>query len=60
MVVFAIFGSSRHLGVGADSATAAILASGLAAIAIPESAKYVAYSSMIALLAATLLPLEAT
>ncbi|MCK4773759.1 MAG: SulP family inorganic anion transporter, partial [Candidatus Krumholzibacteria bacterium] len=29
MALFAIFGSSRHLVVGADSATAAILAAGL-------------------------------
>ena len=55
MVAFAIFGSSRHLVVEADSATAAIIASGLVAIAIPESSKYVAYASMIALLAAILL-----
>ena len=55
MVAFAIFGSSRHLAVGADSATAAIVASGLVAIAVPESLKYVAYAGMIALLAATLL-----
>ena len=32
IVAFAIFGSSRHLVVGADSATAAILATGLVAI----------------------------
>ena len=55
MVAFAIFGSSRHLVVGADSATAAIIASGLATIAVPESPQYVAYASMIALLAAILL-----
>jgi len=55
MMAFAIFGSSRHLAVGADSATAAIIASGLVAIAIPESLNYVAYAGMIALLAATLL-----
>ncbi len=33
MALFAIFGSSRHLVVGADSATAAILAAGLAGLA---------------------------
>jgi SulP family sulfate permease len=55
MVAFAIFGSSRHLAVGADSATAAIIASGLVIIAIPESPQYVAYAGMIALLAAILL-----
>ena len=32
-VLFALFGSSRHLVVGADSATAAILAAGLVGIA---------------------------
>ena len=31
--LFALFGSSRHLVVGADSATAAILAAGLVGIA---------------------------
>ena len=36
MVAFAIFGSSRHLVVGADSATAAIIASGLATMALPN------------------------
>ena len=55
MLAFAIFGSSRHLAVGADSATAAIIASVLVTIATPESPKYVAYAGMIALLAATLL-----
>jgi high affinity sulfate transporter 1 len=52
MLAFAIFGSSRHLAVGADSATAAIIASVLVTIATPESPKYVAYAGMIALLAA--------
>ena len=30
MLVFAVFGSSRHLVVGADSATAVVMAAGLA------------------------------
>jgi len=55
MLAFAIFGSSRHLAVGADSATAAIIASGLVTIAIPKSPKYVAHASMIALIVAILL-----
>src|ERR1035437_8854557 len=55
MLAFAIFGSSRHLAIGADSATAAIMASGLMAIALPESPQYVSYAGLIALLAATLL-----
>ena len=55
MAVFAILGSSRHLVVGADSATAVIIASGLAAMAAPRSPQYVAFAGMIALLAAVLL-----
>lgn len=55
MLAFAIFGSSRHLVVGADSATAAIIASGLTTIAVPGSPQYVAYASAIALLVAILL-----
>lgn len=58
MIAFAIFGSSRHLAVGADSATAAIIAGGLLTIAAPKSPQYVAYASMIALLAAILLLLS--
>jgi high affinity sulfate transporter 1 len=52
MALFAIFGSSRHLVVGADSATAAILAAGLAGIARTESDEYVALASVLALMAA--------
>jgi SulP family sulfate permease len=55
LAVFAIFGSSRQLVVGADSATAVIIASGLAAMAVPRSPQYVAYAGMIALLAAVFL-----
>src|SRR5262249_42046884 len=51
-VLFALFGSSRHLVVGADSATAAILAGGLAGIAASGSAEYVALAAVLALLAA--------
>lgn len=55
MLAFAIFGSSRHLVVGADSATAAIIASGLITMAVPGSPQYVAYAGMIALIAAILI-----
>jgi SulP family sulfate permease len=55
LAVFAIFGSSRQLVVGADSATAVIIASGLAVMAAPRSPQYVAYAGMIALLAAIFL-----
>jgi high affinity sulfate transporter 1 len=51
-VLFALFGSSRHLVVGADSATAAILAGGLAGIASTGSDKYAALAAVLALLAA--------
>src|ERR1700677_1431653 len=41
LVAFAIFGSSRHLVVAADSATAAILFGSLSRMAAPGSEKYV-------------------
>ena len=48
---FAILGSSRHLVVGADSATAAILATGLvAAGAVAGSPEYVELASLAALM----------
>ncbi|HTP53140.1 MAG TPA: SulP family inorganic anion transporter [Anaeromyxobacteraceae bacterium] len=52
---FAIFGSSRHLVVSADSATAAILAGSLGPMATPEGARYLALAGMVALLTAGLL-----
>jgi SulP family sulfate permease len=55
MALFAIFGSSRHLVVGADSATAAILAAGLAGMAATGSSEYVALAGLLALMAAALL-----
>jgi sulfate permease, SulP family len=53
--LYALFGSSRHLVVGADSATAAILASSLAAMAAPGSAEWLALAGLLALMAAGLL-----
>jgi sulfate permease, SulP family len=55
LAVFALVGSSRHLVVGADSATAVVIASGLAVMAAPQSPQYVAYAGMIALLASVFL-----
>ena len=53
--VFAVIGSSRHLVVGADSATAAIMAAGLARIAAVASPQYVAFAGMLAMITAGIL-----
>src|SRR6266566_2314530 len=55
VLVFAIFGASRHLVVGADSATAAILAAGLVGIATQDTPQYVALAGALAILAAIFL-----
>lgn len=52
---FAVFGSSPYLVVAADSATAAILAGGLAPLAAPESARYIELAGLAALLTALFL-----
>jgi sulfate permease, SulP family len=52
LLAFATFGSSRYLVVAADSATAAILRSGLNGIAPSSSARYVALAGLVALLTA--------
>jgi len=54
-LAFAMFGSSRYLVVAADSATAAILAGGLAGMAPVASVRYVALAGAVALLTAGLL-----
>lgn len=60
-LLFVFLGSSRLLVVGADSATAAILAAGLTTAAIPGatpgSSEWLAYTSFIALLCGGLLVL---
>jgi high affinity sulfate transporter 1 len=55
MALYAIFGSSRHLVVGADSATAAILAAGLVGLASVGSDEYVALAGVLAILVAVFL-----
>jgi high affinity sulfate transporter 1 len=53
MAAFALFGSSRHLVVGADSATAAVMATGLAGIAAagqPGSPQWIAMAGLSALM----------
>jgi sulfate permease, SulP family len=56
ILAFAIFGSSRHLVVGGDSATAAIMFAGIASLGIaglqPFTAQWLALASLSALLAA--------
>ena len=58
-LIFALIGSSRLLVVGADSATAAILAAGLAGMTVsgltPYSDLWLAYTSFIALICGVML-----
>jgi sulfate permease, SulP family len=56
-LLFVTFGSSRHLIVAADSATAAILAAGLSGLAPFGSAHYLALAEAVAILVAGLLVL---
>ena len=55
LVAFAVFGSSRHLVVAADSATASIFASGLSSMATPQSAHYMDLVAVVALITTALL-----
>ena len=59
ILAFALFGSSRHLVVGADSATAAIMFAGIASLGIsglePATPQWVALAGLSALLAGGLL-----
>jgi MFS superfamily sulfate permease-like transporter len=55
LVAFATFGSSRYLMVAADSATAAIFAGGMAGMATPAGARYVALAAVVALMTACIL-----
>src|SRR5215471_9159392 len=52
---FGLLGSSRHLVVGADSATAAVMAAGLGGLAVAGSSKYIALAGLLAVMAAGLL-----
>ena len=58
-VVFAVFGSSRHLVVGGDSATAAILYAGIAGLGVsglqPDTSQWLAHASLAALVTGGLL-----
>ena len=55
MAVFAVLGSSRHLVVAADSATAVILAAALTGLAAAGSERYVRLAGLAALLAGAML-----
>jgi high affinity sulfate transporter 1 len=55
MAAYAVLGSSRHLVVAADSATAAILAAALTGLAAAGSERYVRLAGLAALLTAGLL-----
>jgi SulP family sulfate permease len=55
IAIFAVLGSSRHLVVGADSATAAIMAAGLVGMAAIGSPEYIALAGMLALITAGIL-----
>ena len=50
LVAFGIFGASRYLVVAADSATAAILAGGLAGVAPVASARYLGLAGLVAVM----------
>lgn len=53
--IFALFGSSRHLVVGADSATAAIMFGALITLAQPKSSEWVGMAGWLAILTAVFL-----
>jgi len=56
VLVFALFGSSRHLVVSADSATAAMVAAALTSLSFTANTpRYVELTSLIALVAAAIL-----
>lgn len=60
-IVFALLGASRLLVVGADSATAALLASGIAGIGVvgvePDSQEWLAWASLVAVVTGVFLAL---
>jgi high affinity sulfate transporter 1 len=55
LACFALLGSSRHLVVGADSATAAIMFAGLTGLASPYSSQWVALAGVLAIFTALFL-----
>jgi len=49
-IVYALFGSSRHLGVGSEPGTAVLAAAGVAALAAGDAARYALLMPALALL----------
>ncbi len=54
-VAFAVFGASRHLVVGADSASAAILAAAVLSFAAAGSSQYGGYAALLSLMVGVVL-----
>lgn len=59
LVVYALVGSSRHLGVGPEPGTAILAAAGVGAIAAGDPARYVALMAALALVVAAICLLAA-
>ena len=56
VLIFAIFGSSRHLVVSADSATAAMVAAALIALSLtPNTPRYIELTSLVGIAAGSIL-----
>ncbi|MBX3020728.1 MAG: SulP family inorganic anion transporter [Bdellovibrionales bacterium] len=55
VILFALFGSSRRLVIGADSATAAVVAAALVGMASHSTPEYVELTALIALISGVLL-----
>jgi len=55
VIAFALLGGARSLFVAADSATAAILATGVSPMALPGTAAFLAYASVVAIITGGLL-----
>jgi high affinity sulfate transporter 1 len=55
VIIFALFGASRHLVIGADSATAAILAHAIIPLAAIGSPEYMSYVYLLSIMVGVLL-----
>lgn len=55
LLAFALLGSSRHLVVSSDSATAAIVGAALLGVAVPGSPRFVALAGLVAIVSGVML-----